>query len=236
MNEEEACIKIQSTVRSYLRKFKNTIIIQRYIRGYLVRSENLKLKDEIKKWKTIRENKIYKGLDIIPKCELRKLYQIYRNKMIDFHEKERNISKYLGRVENFPDYISENIVLYALMKKNIKCTWKTKSGDIYYFKDELKIKGEIKCAQNGPSQLSPSAEWNTLFYIDARDHLYGNIIIYMIENIFDIMQNISISKTQTIKEQSEQGRRPRSDLNILLSDYIKSDNILFKGKISSLVY
>ena len=50
------------------------------------------------------------------------------------------------------------------------------------------------------------------------------------------MKTIKISKTQTIQDQSEQGRRPRSDINILLSEYIKGENILFNGKISSLLY
>lgn len=156
--------------------------------------------------------------------------------MKDFHETEMNIGKYLGRIENFPDYISENIVLYALKEKKIKCTWNTDSGDIYYFDKDKKIKGEVKCAQNGPTQLSPTSSWDTLFYIDARTHLFGDIKIYKIENIYHILNNMSVSKTQTIGDQSNQGRRPRSNLINLLSEYLVDDNILFNGKISSLLY
>ena len=47
---------------------------------------------------------------------------------------------------------------------------------------------------------------------------------------------MSVSKTQTIGDQSNQGRRPRSNLLNLLSEYIVDDNILFNGKISSLLY
>ena len=227
---------IKSIMDNNVVKVDACIIIQKYVRGYLCRNEIKKQGNKIKKWKDIRENKNFKGIDILDKKILMKLYQTYRNKMIKHHEIEINIGKYIGRIEGFPDYISENIVLYALIKKNIKCSWNTKSGDIYYYDDNVRVKGEVKCAQNGPSQFSPTSEWDTLFYIDASDHLYGNIKIYMVKNIYNIMQTIKISKTQTVKDQSDQGRRPRSDLNILLSDYINNDNLLFDGKISSLIY
>tara|TARA_B100001094_G_scaffold272595_1_gene278517 strand:- start:1884 stop:2669 length:786 start_codon:yes stop_codon:yes gene_type:complete len=215
---------------------ESCIIIQKYMRSYLCRKELKKQENKIKEWKDIRENKNFKGIDILDKKTLCELYQTYRNKMIKYHEIEMRIGKYIGRIEGFPDYISENIVLYALIKKNIKCSWNTKSGDIYYYVDDGRVKGEVKCAQNGPSQFSPTSEWDTLFFIDASDHLYGKIKIYMVKNIYNIMQTIKISKTQTVKDQSDQGRRPRSDLNILLSDYIDNDKILFQGKISSLIY
>jgi hypothetical protein len=215
-------------------KIDSCITIQKHIRGYLCRNANKNKEKNIAEWKTKREK--CRGVDILPKSELRKLYQTYRNKMIDYHETEMNIGKYLGRIENFPDYISENMVLYALKEKKIKCTWNTDSGDIYYFDKGKKIKGEVKCAQNGPTQLSPSSEWDTLFYIDARTHLFGDIKIYKIENIYHILNNMSVSKTQTIGEQSNQGRRPRSNLINLLSEYLVDDNILFNGKISSLLY
>ena len=215
-------------------KIDPCITIQKHIRGYLCRIGNKNKEKKIREWKKKREK--YKNVEIIPKSELMKLYQTYRHKMIDYHMIELNMGKFLGRVENFPDYISENIVLYALIKKKYKCTWNTESGDIYYFDKGEKIKGEVKCAQNGPTQLSPSSSWDTLFYIDARNHLFGDIKIYKIENIYQILNNMSVSKTQTIGDQSNQGRRPRSNLLNLLSKYIVDDNILFNGKISSLLY
>lgn len=230
LNKEDREKKIRENVL----KIGDCITIQKHIRGYLCRIVNKNKEKKITEWKKKREK--YKGLDIIPKPELRKLYQTYRNKMIDYHMIEEQIGKYLGRVENFPDYISENIVLYALMDKNYKCTWNTESGDIYYFDKGKKIKGEVKCAQNGPTQLSPSSSWDTLFYIDARTHLFGDIKIYKVENIYHILNNMSVSKSQTIGDQSNQGRRPRSNLINLLSKYIVDDNILFNGKISSLLY
>ena len=212
------------------------IIIQKHSRGYLCRNDISMHKKNIKDWKKKRECTTAKGLDIIPKDTLRELYQTYRHKMIDYHNKEMEIGFYLGRIENFPENISENIVLHVLRGKNINCTWNTKSGDILYEDETGQIKGEVKCQQNGPSQFSPSSKWDTLFYIDAKDHLFGNIKIYMIKDIYEVFKNIKISKTQTVQEQSEQGRRPRSDLGILLSDYCINDNILFNGRISSLLY
>ena len=215
-------------------------IIQKNVRRYLCNKTNIESL-EIKKWKNIREK--YKYVNILPKDILRRLYQKYRFSMINFHKEEISMQKYIGRIQNFPDYISENIVLYALKIKNIDCTWITESGDIYYYKhnpndilNPLKKKGEVKCSQNGPTQLSPKSKWDTLFYIDAGDHLFGNIKIYMIDDIYEIIKSIKISKNQTIEEQSNQGRRPRSDLRILLEDYINDNNILFYGKISSLLY
>lgn len=217
-----------------IKRNKSCIVIQKILRGYFCRLTNKNNEKNITEWKKKREK--YKGVDIIPKYELRKLYQTYRKKMIDFHKTEIKIGKYLGRIENFPEYISENIVLYALMKKHYKCSWNTDSGDIYYYDKEKKIKGEVKCAQNGPSQFSPTSSWDTLFYIDARKHLFGDITIYKIENIYNILTNMMVSKTQTIGDQSNQGRRPRSNLINLLSEYMIDDNILFNGKISSLLY
>tara|TARA_B100001094_G_scaffold203524_1_gene197457 strand:- start:194 stop:970 length:777 start_codon:yes stop_codon:yes gene_type:complete len=240
-DENTNSVIIQKNVRKYLKHIwfcliiNSIIIIQKNVRGYLCRNIKNNEWKHIKEWKVVRNK--YKGLDIIPKDLLRKLYQTYRFKMINYHKIEICIEKYLGRIEQFPDYISENIVLYALKNNKIECTWKTKSGDIHYFNEENKLKkGEVKCAQNGPTQFSPSSEWDTLFYIDAHDHLYGNIKIYMITDIYNIIKKIKVSKTQTIEEQSNEGRRPRFNLNTLLDDYIIPNNILFDGKISSLLY
>ena len=138
--------------------------------------------------------------------------------------------------QNLHLYFHYSIVLYALIDKEIKCSWNTESGDIYYFNKDNKIKGEVKCFQNGPTQLSPSSSWDTLFFIDASEHLFGDIKIYMIENVYSILENKMVSKTQTICDQSNQGRRPRCNMQKILSEYMINENLLFEGKISSLLY
>ena len=160
-------------------KNNSATIIQKYLKGYLARIKLRNKKNKIRGWIKEREKKEYKGIDILPKRVLRKKYQFYKYKMIDHYEDEIDDSMYIGRIEGVPDYISENIVLYALRQKNINCTWNTKTGDLYYFEGDIKKLGEVKCAQNGPSSLSPSSTWDTFFFIDAKDHLVGNIKIYI---------------------------------------------------------
>ena len=71
-------------------------------------------------------------------------------------------SEILKRIPNFPECISENIVLYILRSMDVKCTRKC-TGDILV--GETNTQGEVKCHFNGPSQFSPSKEkWDSEGY------------------------------------------------------------------------
>ena len=183
---------------------------------------------------------------VLPKQYLRTLYksfveQITTKKQIDdlMRPQLTNKDKTIGRIANFPEYISENLVVYALHNIGIDSVWNRfnkETGDIIYYKEGMMIKGEVKCKQNGPSQFSPSSKWETLFYIDATCHYDGDIKIYMIEDIQSIsLDNMLVSKTQTFKEQKDAGRRPRFDIDKNLSKYLTESHLVYKGTINNLI-
>ena len=186
------------------------------------------------------------NLSILPKHHLRTLYesfvsQIKIKKQIDFEMSPylTNKEKTIGRITNFPEYISENLVVIILKMKGLDACWNRfnkDTGDLIYYKDGVKYKGEVKCKQNGPSQFSPSSKWETLFYVDATNHINNNIQVYMIENINNInLDSMQISKTQTFKDQKDEGRRPRFDISKTLCDYINDNTLIYNGSINDLL-
>ena len=196
-----------------------------------------KMEKNIQKKKKFVRNKKKNVLKFIPKDSVKKLYTSFCRDIKTIYEEEEILDSYLGRIPNFPEKISENLVIFALQNKNMEADWRTKSGDLKYYKNDVWKKGEVKCRQNGPSQFSPSSKWNTLFYINAENHLYGDIEIFMIENISSInLDNIKVSKSQTFKEQTMQGRRPRFNIQTILKEHLNADNMIYNGTINDLLH
>ena len=126
--------------------------IQAWWRGCSLRKKNLENK-KIKKWLIERNKKRNKGnIDILPKDILLLRYKSFVDSVRKQILTECNLGSYIGRIPNFPECISENIVLYILRFLGVKCTWKC-SGDILV--GETNTQGEVKCHFNGPSQFSP---------------------------------------------------------------------------------
>lgn len=194
-----------------------------------------KNKNDILNWIHTRGKCKNKKIKIIPIAKLSKLYSLFREKQLNHFKIERELGCRIGRRENFPDAISENLVLYALTKKHIECNWITKSGDLKYKSGDSWKKGEVKAKQNGPSQFSPSSSWDTLFFVDARTHIYGEITIYMIENIYEIVSNIQVNSTETLNTQAKNGRRARFDINKKLEKFLTKENTIYKGTVSTLL-
>ena len=83
-----------------------------------------------------------------------KLYNLYV-KNTWTNRKKYNIK---GRNPNFPEDISETMIMHILQSKDPTCTRDTKSGDLWS-KSEKKI--ECKCfTSNGPISFGPNSKWD----------------------------------------------------------------------------
>lgn len=157
------------------------IRIQKNIRGFLVRKNLKKLKDNM-------------TLDI-----LNNLIDKY-NEYINFLKDINKLLSYKKiRLPNYPSDISENIVKFVLLKKYKICgNWDTKSGDLYLLDKIIEIKG---FSSEGPSSFGPTEKWDWLYFIDCKDTLNKNFKVYEIKlsNTSNIWKNIIISGCENKK-------------------------------------
>lgn len=165
---------------------------------------------KIKQWISERSKPKNKGnIDILPKDKLLSRYTSFSNEVRAQMLDEAELGCYIGRIPNFPECISENVVLHVLRSEGIPCTWKC-TGDILY--GESNTRGEVKCHFNGPSQFSPNKDkdGDTLFYLEAENHLYGGAFkLYKVENYNTELKKIQINKDSLLADQQDSGRRPR---------------------------
>ncbi len=138
------------------------------------------------------------------------------------------------RVPNFPEYISENIIMHIIeSKEHISCTRCVKVGDL------LKGDQRIECktfSSKGPSSFGPKEKWSQLYILDGTDYIKKNFILYRINlsNDDEKFKNVKINKCDTFEKQCCEKRRPRLHFNSLhqqLKDYI---DIIFTGNIETL--
>ena len=199
-------------------KHNKIILIQKVIKGFLVRKNNRKLKD----------NFTFEIIDL--------LLDKYNEKIqfnIEINNKLKN--KKL-RNENFPSEISENIVKFALLKKYKICpNWDTSSGDLELLNKKLEVKGFMS---EGPSSFGPSEKWNYIYFVDCKKHFNKFFIVYEIKlsNDHNIWKNLKINSSQTFSDQCLQKRRPRITFDQIykqIPDYCK---IIFNGYLSELDY
>lgn len=115
------------------------------------------------------------------------------------------------RLPSIPEDISENIVKQIIHNKlNDKTSrWDCKKGDLLSQKEG---KQECKCfTSDGPLSFTPSSEWDIIYFLDARDWLSDNFILYRIplKRTSIEWKNIKVNKLQTFDDQTKQCRRPR---------------------------
>lgn len=162
------------------------------------------------------------------------------NNYIELCKEFNNINKTLKikqiRKINFPESVSENIVLFFLQKqnKNYIYNWDIKKGDLV--NETLNKKIEVKCvASKGPISFGPKQIWDDLYILDIRDiHLYlsHNIPIKIFQcNNKNNFYNIKVNKLETIKNQCDQKRRPR------IKNLMNNENFtcVFNGNLEELL-
>ena len=224
---------LRTHFREYLNKHKACVKIQACWRGYSLSEKYLENKI-IKKWLQERNTPKNKGnIDILPKDILLSRYKSFSNEVRQQILIEHKLGNFIGRIPNFPESISENIVLYILRFLDIKCTWKC-SGDILV--GGTNTQGEVKCHFNGPSQFSPNKkkDGHTLFYLEAEKHLYhGYFKLYKIENYNTQLKKIKINKDSLLEDQQDSGRRPRFTIKDIWENM--EDKLIWKGTIYELL-
>ena len=162
---------------------KETNLIQKIYRGYIIRKKLKILKDKM-------------NLDILNNL-LDRYISNYKY-LIEINEK---LSIKKCRNENFPSHISENIVKFALFKKyGIMPNWDTKSGDLELVNKKLEIKGFMS---DGPSSFGPTENWDWIYFIDAKDFINKRFKIYEIKlsNKSDIWRNIVLSEKKVLSNE-----------------------------------
>jgi len=210
---------------------KECIIIQKWWRSIKKLEEDKKINIWIK-----NRTKNKKNIDILPKNVLLSRYKIFADYVRKFLLLEQQIGHFIGRIPNFPDYISENIVLYVLRYLDRKCSWDCK-GDIIVITGDSNTQGEVKCHFNGPSQFSPkkNIDGDTLFYLEAKNHIYNGVFeLYELKNYSEDLKNVKINKNSSLEEQQDSGRRPRFDIIKTWGDKLE-DKLIWKGSIYDLL-
>lgn len=143
------------------------------------------------------------------------------------------------RHENFPSYISENLVKIFLnntkyLNKKNKVLWNVKGGDLKYKDKKFEIKGFTSC---GPLSFGPTENWDKIYFVDAIDIKILNIIIYVIKlnNKNKLWKNLFVNSTETYEQQCNQHRRPRMHFSSICDQlpkkYIKQ---IYKGNINDI--
>ena len=183
---------------------KNIIKIQSLIRGYLVRKK-------------------LKHVSCVSKSQL--------INMIDVYIQYINIVNKLGstcklkykkfRKMNFPSEISENLVMYAIIRKYpfITCIWDISKGDLIMDLYIKKYNIEVKAfSSGGPTSFGPTVVWDIIYFIDCRNIQNSNFKIYEIKlsNNCKIWKNIKVNTNETYEDHCNQKRRPRICFDALL--------------------
>ena len=135
------------------------------------------------------------------------------------------------RKTNLPEIISEG--LFCILSESvrvIKNIPKVKTSfDCYNFKTKKRI--QIKGASSlGPTSFGPESVWDELYFINFYNNgnVDGTYEIYLIDD--KLINNISVNKKQTMKEQQTEKRRPRFSI---YKKIIKPNKIqpIYTGKL-----
>lgn len=168
---------------------------------------------------------------------LTKRYNMIKNMYI---EEEKNIKQGLNiRHQNIPEDITENIVKFIIRKFEDKnCIWcksTVNSGDLYLPISNTKI--EVKSfTSNGPTQFGPKTEFDKLYFLDMRNWINDELILWKvnIDSKSDEFKNIKVNKNETIGSQFSLGRRPRNNWNNIYPQIQKYTEQIYKGKFEDI--
>ena len=147
-----------------------------------------------------------------------KRFEFFKNMYIS--NKELIKSGLPLRNQNTPEDITENITKFIIRKyeNDNSCVWCKGldkklgiTGDLYSNKYDKNTPIEVKSfTSNGPSQFGPDKKFGVLYFLDLRNMLNNEFILYKINlnYLSSEFQNIKVNKRQTMQEQMNEGRRP----------------------------
>jgi len=136
----------------------------------------------------------------------------------------QRISEYGGRKVNLPEILSEGVFCLFMDTYRVSKVYGTSSSfDAYDPRNNARI--QIKGCSVVPDLTSfgPTSVWDEIYFMDfyTNGEWNGEIHIYKINN--DLIYSQKVNKSQTFREQQEQGRRPRFSIY---------DKIIQKEKLS----
>lgn len=167
----------------------------------------------------------------LPKKDIQTIYANYKNYY-------NSLKGFNTRKPNFPEIVSEHLIVYHLMKtKNYdKYIWKCREkSDLCVFKGETKTFIEIKCStSDAPISFGPKQNWDYLYIIDLQDFLYDEVRIHCVKGN-ESLKTVKVNRLETFEEQCKQKRRPRISLEKLIDALGKSANLIYDGSILDLL-
>lgn len=154
----------------------------------------------------------------------------YVNDLIIFNKKYECKT----RMPNFPEHLSENIIMHILINKTIlKNTSRECSGDLKC--DNLKIECKTTTSE-GPISFGPDEHWDILYILDAPNWKDDKFMLYEIKlsDMDDIIKNIPVNKKESFNDQRLAKKRPRISW-VTLKKYLNNNAVkIFDGKLSDI--
>ena len=209
--DQLSSLKIKDT------KNESAITVQKNIRGYLIRRDLLKLKDE---------------MDID-----------YLIKYIDGYNKVSEVRSYINpnlmnkkiRKINYPSEITENIAKFAIAKKyKVMPNWDTKPGDLKMLSKQLEVKGGF--IENGPPTFGPTEKWDWIYFVDCNRTLSMNFKVYEIKMSNIHFHKLNVNKSEKFGDHCNQGRRPRIVFRSIVEQIgMNNCKLIFDGHITELI-
>ena len=133
--------------------------------------------------------------------ELRRLYNSWK-KLSD------SVKKFGPRGVNIHEAISESAFALAMKCPILVSISGTKKFDNYNPRTHARIQVKASGSDQGPSTFGPNSKFDDLYWLNFfRDGKYdGKFDIYKVQKN---IRTISVSKSQTVKQQQKAKRRPR---------------------------
>ncbi len=164
----------------------------------------------------------------ISKQSLLKYFENFKKYSKDVENFKKN---HKCRMPNFPEHISENIIMLILNKnvENKVSTRIIKNGDLY-----SKIDNKIECksfSSKGPISFGPTTKFDKIYFLDATQYKLDKFILYKVDMNNIDFENIKVNKKQIFKDQFNNKRRPRILWTLLYPQIQDKCNILFNDFI-----
>lgn len=160
---------------------------------------------------------------------LKRMYNLHKEYILASKDAQR-ITGVKWRLPAFPEHISENIAKFVLRRNgDTTCTWACTRGDL---ESAIEGKQEIKAfSSDGPPSFTPSSEWDVIYFLDARDWLKDQFVLYRVglKRTDKEFADIKVNKDQSFGDQAEEGRRPRITWKNLKPQIETHTTVVYEG-------
>ena len=141
------------------------------------------------------------------------------------------------RHQNPPEDLTENLAKFIIRRfdDDPGCVW-CKSlnlpGDLYSPKYDNVRQIEVKSfTSNGPTQFGPNKKFGVLYFLDIRNIVEDKIILWKVKLTDESpeFQNIKVNKTETLREQQNEKRRPHISWDKVYEQIPEHCEVIFNG-------